>query len=276
MTTTFDLRGRQATLVALDIDGTIADPGTTEISDAVRAAVAEVRTAGHHVVVATGRSLVGVLPVARSLGLTEGWAVASNGAVTARLDLQAPGGYLLHDVQTFDPLPVVRRARSAYPGVQIAAEEVGLGYRVTRVFAPYEVNGAQRIVDVEKVAEQPTTRMILRSPGIANLRHKLQATGVTVNPDGRDWLDITPPQLSKATALEAVRILLDVHERRTIAVGDGINDIEMLTWAGRGVAMGHAPAEVLAAADDVTGTLEEDGAATVLRSLLPETVPAVR
>ncbi|GAA4706786.1 HAD family hydrolase [Promicromonospora umidemergens] len=270
------MRGRQATLVALDIDGTIADPGTTEISDAVRAAVAEVRTAGHHVVVATGRSLVGVLPVARSLGLTEGWAVASNGAVTARLDLQAPGGYLLHDVQTFDPLPVVRRARSAYPGVQIAAEEVGLGYRVTRVFAPYEVNGAQRIVDVEKVAEQPTTRMILRSPGIANLRHKLQATGVTVNPDGRDWLDITPPQLSKATALEAVRILLDVHERRTIAVGDGINDIEMLTWAGRGVAMGHAPAEVLAAADDVTGTLEEDGAATVLRSLLPETVPAVR
>ncbi|MDR7381166.1 HAD family hydrolase [Promicromonospora iranensis] len=276
MTTTHDRSRRRSALIALDIDGTIAHPGTTEISDAVRAAVADVLAAGHHVVLATGRSLVGVLPVARLLQLAEGWIVASNGAVTARIAPQASGGYQLHNVQTFDPRPVVRRARSAYPGVQIAAEEVGRGYRVTRMFAPSEVNGAQRHVDADQIADRPTTRLILRSPGITALRHKLQAGGVTVNPYGPNWLDVTPPHLSKATALENIRTLLDVHERRTTALGDGVNDIEMLTWANRGVAMGHAPAEVLAAAGDVTATLAEDGAAAVLRSLLPETIPAVR
>ena len=229
-----------------------------------------------HVVVATGRSLVGVFPIARLLGLTECWVVASNGAVTARLTPQAPDGYQLHDVQTFDPAPVVHRARSAHPGVQIAAEEVGHGYRVTHVFAPNEVNGAQRHVNADQIADQRTTRLILRSPGIANMRHKLQATGVTVNPDGSSWLDVTPLHLSKATAMEHIRILLGVHEQRTIAVGDGINDVELLTWAHRGVAMAHAPAEVLDAADDITGTLEDDGAATVLRSLLRGAVPAAQ
>jgi hydroxymethylpyrimidine pyrophosphatase-like HAD family hydrolase len=42
----------------------------------------------------------------------------------------------------------------------------------------------------------------------------------------------------------------------------------MLQWAGRGVAMGQAPDEVKAAADEVTSTVEEDGAAAILRSLL--------
>ncbi len=50
-----------------------------------------------------------------------------------------------------------------------------------------------------------------------------------------------------------------------LAIGDGRNDIEMLRWAGRGVAMGQAPAEVKAAADAVTLPVEEDGAAVEIR-----------
>ena len=44
-----------------------------------------------------------------------------------------------------------------------------------------------------------------------------------------------------------------------LAIGDGRNDIEMLTWAGRGVAMGGSPAELLEVADAVTGSLADDG-----------------
>lgn len=64
-------------LVALDIDGTLMDSerripaGTVETLDLVRAA-------GHEVVLATGRSLAGLLPIATRLGLTTGWAVCSN------------------------------------------------------------------------------------------------------------------------------------------------------------------------------------------------------
>ncbi|WP_454859598.1 HAD family hydrolase [Promicromonospora soli] len=278
MTTTYDIRRQHPTLLAaLDIDGTLAAEGTMDISQAVGDEVTAVGAAGHHVVLATGRSLVGVLPIAKKLGLTTGWIVASNGAVTAQLDPLVPNGYRLHDVQTFDPAPVVRRARSAFPGLRVATEVLGVGYRVNHLFATHELNGEQKLVAVATAIDRVTTRLILSAPGIAGLIGHLAAIGVTVTPAGSNLLDVTPPRLSKATALEAVRTQLDVQPRHTIAVGDGLNDLEMLTWAHRGVAMGHAPAKVRAAADAVTGTLEEDGAATVLRSLLlPETIPAGR
>ena len=50
----------------------------------------------------------------------------------------------------------------------------------------------------------------------------------------------------------------------TLAIGDGRNDIEMLRWAGRGVALGDAPWEVRAAADDVTANFEDGGTAAEL------------
>lgn len=277
MTTTYDIHRQPPTLLfALDIDGTLVTEGTMDISQAVRDAVAAVCVAGHHVVVATGRSLVGALPVAKDLGLTSGWIVASNGAVTAQLDPTAPNGYRLHDVRTFDPAPVVRCARSAFPGARVATEVLGVGYRVNHLFSTHELNGAQELGSVAKAIDRHTTRLILSAPGITGLIGKLAALGVTVTPGGSNLLDVTPHRLSKATALEVVRTQLGVQSRHTVAVGDGLNDLEMLAWARNGVAMGHAPAKVRAAADAVTGTLEEHGAAAVLRSLLLETIPAGR
>jgi hydroxymethylpyrimidine pyrophosphatase-like HAD family hydrolase len=49
-----------------------------------------------------------------------------------------------------------------------------------------------------------------------------------------------------------------------LAIGDGRNDVEMLRWAGRGVAMGQAVEEVRAAADAVTATVQDDGVAVEL------------
>lgn len=278
MTTTHEASPRpRALLAALDIDGTLATPGTTEISRTVREAVSNAREAGHHIVLSSGRSLVGVLPVARELGLREGWVVASNGAVTACLDPLVRGGHRLHEVRSFDPAPVVRRARSAFPGVRVAAEVVGRGYRVTHLFATHELNGEQNLVDHTQAIDRHTTRLALSAPGISALVGTLSAAaGVTATPDGSNWLDITAPNLSKATALEKIRGWLGVDRRDTIAVGDGLNDLQMLAWAHRGVAMGHAPQAVLDAADEATGTLQEDGAATVLSSLLLEPITAGR
>jgi hydroxymethylpyrimidine pyrophosphatase-like HAD family hydrolase len=62
---------------------------------------------------------------------------------------------------------------------------------------------------------------------------------------------------------------LSVRQADVLAVGDGHNDLEMLAWAGRGVAMGQAPDDVKAIADDVCGTVDEDGLAHVLSGYLP-------
>ncbi len=54
-----------------------------------------------------------------------------------------------------------------------------------------------------------------------------------------------------------------------LAIGDGRNDIEMLRWAGRGVAMGQAVEEVREAADAVTGTVYDDGVVVELARWFP-------
>jgi hydroxymethylpyrimidine pyrophosphatase-like HAD family hydrolase len=53
-----------------------------------------------------------------------------------------------------------------------------------------------------------------------------------------------------------------------LAVGDGNNDVEMVKWAGRGVAMGNGPESLLDVADHVTGTVEEDGLVAELQRYL--------
>jgi hydroxymethylpyrimidine pyrophosphatase-like HAD family hydrolase len=77
-------------------------------------------------------------------------------------------------------------------------------------------------------------------------------------------LDIAPEGVSKASALADIAGELGVRRQDVLAIGDGRNDIEMLSWAGRGVAMGQAPLEVQEAADDVTETVENDGVAVEL------------
>jgi hydroxymethylpyrimidine pyrophosphatase-like HAD family hydrolase len=270
VTTTRALGGKLAepALVALDIDGTIAVSGTLEISDPVREAVARVRAAGHHVVLASGRSLVGILPIASELGIQTGWVVASNGAVTARLTLGATGGYTLEDVRTFDPEPVLQRALALVPEVNLAVEEIGWGYRVLDRFADGTVNGQQQVVPLADLWSVPVTRAIVKGPGVAEkLLEPLRSLGATAVPHTADWIDVTPADLSKATCLELIRRTLHVAEHRTIAVGDGVNDLEMMAWASRGVAMGHSTDRVKAGADEITGTLDDDGLVPILLSV---------
>ncbi|MFD6139973.1 HAD family hydrolase [Promicromonospora sp. NPDC060271] len=254
-------------LVALDIDGTLLVTGQ-RVPEPTVLAVQLVRGRKHHVVLASGRSLTGILPVAKQLGITDGWVVASNGAVTARLCDTCAGGYMLEDVLTFDVGPVAQMALSRFPDVQIGVEEIGVGYRVNRTFEPHEVNGAQRVVPVSELGGLPASRAILRGPDVLDLLDPLRRHGVTATQAGPDWIDVTPRHLSKATSLETIRATLGVPQHNTFAVGDGINDIEMLTWAARAVAMGHAPEAVKAIAHETVGDISQNGVIQALKSLL--------
>jgi hydroxymethylpyrimidine pyrophosphatase-like HAD family hydrolase len=173
---------------------------------------------------------------------------------------------MLEDVLTFDVGPVAQMALSRFPDVQIGVEEIGVGYRVNRLFAPHEVNGAQRVVATDGLGTVPAARAILRGPDVLDLLEPLRRHGVTATQAGADWIDVTPRHLSKATSLENVRSKLGVPRDSTLAVGDGLNDIEMLSWAARAVAMGHAPDEVKAIADETVGDISQHGVIEALKS----------
>lgn len=259
-------------LVAIDVDGTLVDYDGVA-SPAVLKAVADVRGAGHHVVIATGRSLTATLPVAAELGIDEGWAVCSNGAVTVRLDPDLPDGHEVSDIVTFDPGPALRAIQAELPGALYAVEDLGRGFRVSAPFPDRELHGEHTVVGFDALCETPASRVVIRSPSHTSedflaLVERVGLHQVTYAVGWSAWLDLTPEGVSKASALEALRPRLDPPPVATLAVGDGRNDIEMLRWADRGVAMGHADPDTRAAADEVTGTIDDDGLVPVLRSLL--------
>ncbi|WP_460889472.1 HAD family hydrolase [Promicromonospora xylanilytica] len=258
--------GPGARLVALDIDGTLLRTGQPPSAQVI-AAVRGVVDAGHNVVLATGRSLAGALPVVKRLGLRSGWVVCSNGAVVARVTHRR--GLTVEQTLTFDPVLVLQRAMAAFPDVYLAVEDVGRGWNVNVRFPDGLLNGRQHVVRRERdLWEAPVVRAALHAADIGPLATDLGWLAVTATPAGPHWVDVTPVGISKATSLEKIRIALGLARGATWAVGDGANDADMLRWAGTGIAMGHASDDLKTLADDVAGTIDNDGVVEVLQQVV--------
>ncbi len=260
-------------IVALDIDGTLlkwvegSGQSHDEIAPAVYGAVQRAREGGAHIVLASGRSPHGMVPVADLLDLhIDGsdplWVVASNGAVVFRYP---PMDVVLEE--TFDARPAVEAVLREHPSALVAVEERGVGYRVNRPFPDGELSGEMILTDVADLVADHVSRVIIRDPeataeDFVELGRRLGLQGTDYVVGWTAWLDLAPVGISKASGLAHVADTLGVDPVDVLAIGDGRNDLEMLSWAGRGVAMGQAVEEVRAVADDVTGTVFEDGAAT--------------
>jgi Cof subfamily protein (haloacid dehalogenase superfamily) len=260
-------------LLGLDIDGTLMNWGG-DISPLVVDAVEKARMCRNHVILATGRNIVATMPVAEHLGIRRGWAVCSNGAVTIRLNPAIPGGYDIVEKVTFNPRAALELVRQEMPDAFYAVEDLGVGFRVSEEFPMGELVGRQRVVkDFDELCHDEATRVVVRAPG-ADVSHfdelvkRIGLSDVTYAVGYSAWLDLTPPGVSKASALEMLRRQLGVYPDHTVAVGDGNNDIDMLRWAGQSAAMGNAPERVREAAHEIVGTVEEDGVLTVLNRLI--------
>lgn len=245
-------------LVALDIDGTVVDHAGL-MPDTVRDAVRRVVAAGIPVVLSTGRSWHATQPVFDYLGLPPGSSVSSNGAVT----VSYPPLEVTRAI-TFDPSEVIKKVMEFAPDTLVAVEEVGKGYRLTGHFPDGDLSGEMIIEDLAQLGTRPVTRVILRDPNSSDrdfiaLAEQLGLHGVTYFVGFSAWLDIAPEGVNKATALADIADDLGIAAADVLALGDGRNDIEMLRWAGRGVALGDAPPEVKSAADAVTDRFDAGG-----------------
>ncbi|MGA8978996.1 MAG: Cof-type HAD-IIB family hydrolase [Pedococcus sp.] len=259
-------------LVALDVDGTTINHAG-ELSPEVREAVHAVVAAGHHVIIATGRSIPATTFILEELEIKTGYAVCSNGAVTLELDPSHDKGFRIIEAVTFDPAPALNLLRHEWPDAVIAVEDLGVGFKLSAPFPDGELQGELTVVPWEELVAEPVTRVTFRSPsGTAEdflaLTERIGLHGVNYAVGFSAWLDLNPEGVSKGSALEILRRHLEIDPQYTLAVGDQRNDLEMLQWAARGVAMGNAPDEVKAAADEVTGDVDENGLVPILRSLL--------
>jgi HAD superfamily hydrolase (TIGR01484 family) len=260
-------------LIALDVDGTLIHEDET-VGDAVRTAVARVRDAGHEVMLATGRSWETARPIHEKFGLTSEFVVCANGALTMRRDDTVEGGYRREFIEVFDPTEVLETIRPHLPSGSFMVEGPTGFRRYTEGMTDWELVNAEQ-VPFEELLRHPATRVVVVSPEhdteeFLSIVDRMGLQRVSYAIGWTAWLDISPDGVSKATAMERVRHALDIPRANVVAVGDGRNDIELLTWAaesGLGVAMGQAPDEVKAVATRSTGTVVEDGLAQVLDAL---------
>lgn len=264
--------GPDAYLIALDLDGTVVGYDGA-MTDAVREAVHGVAAAGHHVVISTGRAVAGTLPVLDRLSLTSGYAVCANGSMIIRLGPEYESGWEAVQVTTFDPRSALLRLREIAPMSLFMIEDGNLRRWVTEAFPDNELTGEIDVMPFEEMLDKKVTRIVMRDPTktAAEFDDVVNAGGlhgVSYSVGWTAWLDIAPEGVSKASALETVREWLRVDPEHTFAAGDGTNDLEMIRWAERGVAMGQAPDVLKHVAADITGTVDQDGLVDALKPYL--------
>ncbi|GAB3271028.1 HAD family hydrolase [Arthrobacter pigmenti] len=259
-------------LVALDVDGTLVDH-EGQMSDAVQEAAQAVVDAGHEVMIATGRSLNATLPIVQKIGMRSGYCVCSNGGVMLRVDTDLPDGYKILNRVTFNPKPALMALREKLPTAKYALEDDQGYFLSTERFQDSSFGLEAKAVDFNTMLEATAVRVVVFSAetnpnDFARAINSVGLHGVTYSVGWTSWLDIAASGVTKASALEDLRQELDVDPSLTVAIGDGRNDIEMISWAARGIAMGQAPGEVCDVASEVTASVYDDGAASILRSLL--------
>lgn len=115
----------------------------------------------------------------------------------------------------------------------------------------------------------PNKILCMANPDEINfLKKNITATDLNIYPSKPTYLEIMPTNASKTSAINILQKKFNVEESEIIAMGDNYNDIDMLEYAGLGIAMGNAPDDVKKYANDVTLTNNEDGVAEALKKYI--------
>ena len=252
-------------LVASDLDGTLLS-SQQQVTLRSRAALAGVSAAGGVVVLITGRPSRLVLPLAAELELS-GHVICSNGAAIHRL---SDGG--AEEVRGLPPA-VLRRAlpplRRACPDIGLALEwgsemQAETAYRA----GPESVGDVLDIVDeVPPILKVMARSASLPPPELAQLINTCSQEW-HASTSGAPFAEIAAQGVNKSAALAHLCGVLGITAAEVLAFGDAPNDLPLLAWAGRGVAVANAESEVHALADEMTLSNDEDGVAVVLERLL--------
>ena len=234
---------RRPQLVACDLDGTLLGPELV-FAESTRAGVGALRAAGVRVVICTGRMFQSARPRAAELGLRSGPIVCYGGALVADLE---SGEWLRHEpIDGEAGAALVRFARerglhvNAYVDDQLHVEADDRWTRWTAEYADVDVTLVDDLLPV--VARGSTKLVIAADPDEAarlapevSRRFAGRLRAATSLPH---FIEINAAAESKSGTLEWLRTeLLHVAAERTVACGDGLNDIDMLEWAALGVAM---------------------------------------
>jgi len=210
---------------------------------------------------------------------TRGPLICCNGALVYDPEADAVLGHA--PLAAAHAAALVVALRAAVPGACFAVEmETRFGQEpawaalvAAAVGEPFETGTPSLLADALELCRVDVTKLIVRHPehsveALAEVVRELAGAGAAVTHSGGPFVELSAAGVDKASALAALCADLAIPAGDVIAFGDMPNDLPMLRWAGRSVAVANAHPAVLAAADEITASNAEDGVALVLERLL--------
>ncbi len=258
-------------LIASDLDGTLFGSHSVPEPRTV-AAVNAVVDAGYVFVAVTGRSYFGGADRVIDSGANAHWFIGSNGGHRMELATRTLEERLLfpeHDVHV-----MVGELPQSIDGIGFGFEhDDGFSFDAGfRAAFPNSFDGGPR-QDTAPWAPSNIGKIFVSHPTMTSAElidasARLVPDGTHVTTSGTSFVELTPPGGDKALGLGRLCDKLGVDAADVVAFGDNNNDISMLGWAGRGVAMENATPGAKAAADEVTATNTDFGVAKILEALV--------
>jgi Cof subfamily protein (haloacid dehalogenase superfamily) len=263
-------------LLVADIDGTLVN-AAREITPQVHEAVARARARGVRVCLATGRIWPSARRFVEGLG-ADPPAILYNGGLI--YDFTRDEVWLrtsLPREQAIDALRIIRRHPAAQPHLYVD-DRVYIP-TMTEATAHYQRKDslwAEPVGDLADwlaadAARVPMKILIIgQRPVLEAIAGELATLPYPINTvySDAEYLEVLPPGVNKGAALAALARRLGIEREAIIAVGDNLNDLEMIEYAGLGVAMVNAPAALRARADVVAPSNDDHGLREVIERFI--------
>ena len=267
-------------MVATDLDGTLLRSDGT-VSDRSRAALRAAADAGLAVAFVTGRPPRWLDVLVEETGYV-GVAVGANGAVL--YDVTEERLISAHLLDGGLMVELGSALRAEFPAVAFAVE-YGDGFAAEpdyvhdwAVNPPYDRRGVPiaepYIAGLGEIASQPAVKLLAKDHDVDADVFLAAAVAIVgdratiTHSSSMGLLEISAYGVTKATGLAELAESRGIAPHEVLAVGDMPNDVPMLQWAGRAYAVGNAHPDVIAVADEVLGSNDEDAVAALIEDLL--------
>ncbi len=259
-------------LIAIDLDGTLLT-SDRRLSPGAVEAVHQALEQGVHVCLASGRAVSTMFPFADQLGLT-GPIVSCNGAYVLGLNREevhhstVPQG-TAHAVLDY------ARERGIHTNLYTRGEVYfSQDDHWAEVYRDRTGVKERSIIDTRQMGAIPATKILFIDHREAVLRHYeetsklLDSQGASIVLSEAEYIEFLPPGVDKAFGVQAVASALSLQRHQVAAVGDYLNDLEMVRWAGFSGAVANAAGPVREQAGLVVASNDEGGAAEFILAAL--------
>jgi len=275
--TLMDMGRRQSTieLVAIDMDGTLLDPAH-RLTQGAKAAIAQARALGVHIVLTSGRPVSGLAPFLAELGIggDDDYCIACNGGLVRRI---GTGENVAEFPLSFDDFLYCEQVARDI-GVHFQALDGQRLYTPNQDISRYTVIDShlshvplsyRRVEDMDRSMSFIKLMMIdepeVLDAAIAHLPAELTERFAVLK-SAPFFLEVFDRRAGKGPSLQKLAEHLGIDRANVMAIGDQENDLTMLQFAGTSVAMGNAIDAVKAAARFETTTNAEEGVARAIET----------